>query len=137
MKINLQLKKKEALKRMKLLDLLPNIITDFENENVVYYSELNGILFWVSNHPTWVEFIQKFEEKNNALVYHAELSRLEFGDCLSLFFVSDYKEEWKRDLEDIRQGLSLCYVWNKDDPCCSEFGTIGFRPINGGVRRTA
>ena len=137
MKISKEIKKAQALKRMRLLKLLPNIIAEFEKDDVVHYSEMGGILFWLSNHHDWAEFVQRFETKHNALVYHAELSRLEFGDCLSLFYVSDHQDEWERDIEDLKVGYSLCYVWNIDDPECSEFGTIGFKPMTGGVMRTA
>jgi len=137
MKIDKKLKQIEALKRMHLIKLLPNIIKEFEQENTVHYSELCGILYWVSNNPAWQDYIAKFEAKHNVLVYHAEYSRLEFGDCLSLFYVSDHKEEWTQDIADLKDGLSLCFVWNIDDPQCSEFGTIGFKSINGGVKRTA
>ena len=33
-------------------------------------------------------------------------------------------------------GRAFVYVVNKDMPDCSEFGTIGIRPLFGGVLRT-
>jgi len=137
MNISINDKKTEAVKRMKLIRLLPSIIKEFEKENVVHYSEICGILYWISNNPEWTDFIKRFETKWNALVYHAELSHLEFGDCLSLFYVSDHKDEWNSDIADLKAGYAACYVWNIDDPCCSEFGGIMFKAINGGILRTA
>jgi len=135
MKISIENKKIEAIKRMRILKLMPNIVEEFEKDNIINYSELGGILFWVSNNPEWAEYIKKFEEKHNALVYHAELSYLEFGDCLSLFYVSDHQDEWERDIADLKQGYAVCYVWNINDPDCSEFGGIAFKPMIGGVKR--
>lgn len=136
MNISISDKKTEAVKRMRIMKLMPNVIEDFEKENTLYYSELCGILYWVSNNEEWAGFIEKFEAKHNALVYHAELSHLIFGDCLSLFYVSDHKDEWESDIEELKAGYALCYVWNIDDPECSEFGGITFKPMNGGIKRT-
>ena len=137
-KVNIEEQKAEAINRMKLIKLMPEIIEQFEQDNVVHYSEAMGILYWLSNKPEWEEHIKKLEKKWNILVYHAELSYLEFGTCLSLFYVSQYKEEWAKDRKDLQQGYSCCYVWNMDDDeMCSEFGSIGFRPMNGGVKRIA
>ena len=137
MKTTRKEKKTEAIKRMRLMKLLPNIIKEFEKDDVLYYSEMMGILYWVSNNQEWAEYIGRFEKKYDALVYHAELSMLEFGDCLSLFYVSDHKDEWEHDLLDLKDGYPIVYVWNIDDPSSSEFGGIGFKSLNGGVKRTA
>ena len=138
--VELAKKKVEAIKRMRVMGLMPSVIKDFENNDVVYYSErvgVPGILYWISNKPEWEDFIKQFDVDYNTLVYHAELSYLEFGTCLSLFYVSDYKSEWIRDVADLRKGYACCYVWNIDDDLCSEFGSIMFKPANGGILRTA
>lgn len=137
-----QKQKAEALERMKSLKLAKNVIKSFKDEGVIYYSEnqggpFQGILYWLSNEPDYVKLVDEFEKKYNSTVYHAELSHLVFGDCLSLFYVSDTEEEWEMDREDLQDGYAFVYVVNLDDPDCSEFGTIGVRPINGGVVRTA
>jgi len=137
MRISREIKKQEAIKRMKMMRLMPNIIEEFEKDDIVHYSEWRGVLYWVSNKPKWVEYIKDFEEQYNCLVYHAEFSSLVFGDCLSLLYVSDYKDEWCMDVAAIKQGYPIAYVWNIDDPICSEFGSISLVPMNGGVKRTA
>jgi len=136
-KITIEEQKAEAIKRMKLIKLMPEIIEQFEQDNTVHYSEAMGILYWIFNEPEWEEHIKQLEIKWNILVYHAELSYLEFGTCLSLFYVSSYKEEWAREKKDLEKGYACCYVWNIDDDVCSEFGSITFRLMNGGVKRTA
>lgn len=134
--------KEEALKRMRMLHLLPNVIKDFEKKNKVYYSErqnkiFNAILYWVDNEKKYVDVVNEFEKKHNCLVYHCQLTHMEFGDCLSLLYVSEDENEWSQDIKDIREGYAFAYVANLDEPSYSEFGTIGIRPSQGGVLRTA
>ena len=134
--------KAEALHRMRMLQLMPNVIKDFEKKNKVYYSErqnniFNAILYWVDNEKKYVDLVNEFEKKHNALVYHCQLTHMEFGDCLSLLYVSQNEEEWEQDTNDIREGYSFAYVANLDYPHDNEFGTIGIKPSQGGVLRTA
>lgn len=137
-----QEQKQEALKRMKLLKLHNNVINEFKKEDVVYYSErqnriFDGILYWVSNKPEFVEIIKEFETEYNALVYHAQLTRTTFGDCLTLLYVSQYDEEWQMDLDALKeQEIHTCaYVVNLDEPDFSEFGYVGLIRKNGGISR--
>lgn len=134
--------KEEALKRMRMLQLLPNVIKDFEKKNKVYYSErqnkfFNAVLYWVDNEKKYVDVVNEFEKKHNCLVYHCQLTHMEFGDCLSLLYVSENENEWSQDKKDIKEGYAFVYVANLDTPSYSEFGTIGIKPSQGGVLRTA
>jgi len=129
--------KLEAVERMKILNLMPSVINDFNKKDIVFYSEFYGILYWLSNKPEWAEIVKNFETKHNVLVYHIELSHLEFGDCLSLFYVNGHKDGWAWEKKNMRAGYCYCYVKNLDDDFCSKFGSIGFKPLNGGVKRVA
>lgn len=137
-----QKQKEEALKRMKLLQIMPQVIKDFKDNNRVYYSERQSTfflatLYWVDNKEEYVKLIKEFEKKHKALVYHAQLTHLTYGDNLSLFYVSNEEEEWERDKEDILNGQLFSRVLNLDDEMCSDFGYIGIKPCMGGVVRTA
>lgn len=136
-------KKEEAIRRMKMLHLLDNVIEEFEEKGIVELSEYMGaafpaVLYWTSNdtYPGLDEKIREFEEEYNALVYHVQLSHLTFGDCYSFFYVSDDEEEWEADRRLLEDGCPIVYVWNATDEWCSEFGSIGIRPVMGGVERT-
>ena len=138
MKISNDIKKQEAIRRMKLMRLYPPIIRDFEESGVTYFCEGNGILYWLHNVPEWVQIVEKFQNRYNALVYLAEFSRTEFGRLLNLFYVSDSKAEWEADNDDLKAGYACCYVHNLDDEQCSEIGLIGligFKSVTGGVKR--
>ena len=141
-----QLQKQEAINRLKLLQtkygLLETVVNEFEKEDVLYYSEYvnkqcPAILYWVSNKEEYTQAIRKFEEKHNALVYHAILTRTVFGTLLTLLYVTEEKEVWKEDREELQEGLPLAYVINLDDDNCSEFGGIQITGAMGGIVRTA
>lgn len=135
MKISNDIKKQEAIRRMKLMRLYPPIIRDFEENDVTYYCEGQGYLYWLHNVPEWLEIVAKFQKKYSALVYLAELSHTTFGRLLNLFYVSDHKAEWQADNADLKAGYACCYVHNLDDEQCSEIGLIGFKSVTGGVKR--
>lgn len=135
-----QNQKQQAVLRMRELKLSTNVIKDFTDNNTIYYSErqnaiFDGVLYWVSNDPSYVKIIKDFETKHNALVYHAQLVHTQFGDLLSLLYVSKHEEEWKEDLEIIEEGYVIAYVYNLDY-IEGEFGYIGVAPKNGGISRT-
>lgn len=137
----------EAINRMKIIGIMPRITKEFQQSNIVNYSE-NSYLYWVKNHPEYVNIIKKFEEETNGLVYHCELTHLKYNcDHLSLLYVSEYKEEWSADREDLKNNMPYAqvYVINLDDnnkyigidEFCSELGTIGIKLCpSGGILRT-
>ena len=127
-RINRVEKKVEAVARMQMLGIFPDTIRQFEKEDLVSISEPPfGAYFWAEGEE--LERIREFEKKNNALVYTAIHSYYrELGKMTSYLFVSDYKdEEWEMDREDLKQGQSLVYVYNHDEPIFSEFGSIGIK----------
>ena len=125
----------EALKRMELLKLHENVIDDFKEIALLNQSEHGGILYWVEGEME--KKIREWEEKTGNLVYHVIHDYTEFGELLSLLYVSQYEDEWETDREDIQDGYALAYVMNLTDDWCSEYGSIGIRPQWGGVVRTA
>lgn len=125
----------EAINRMKLLKLHPNAIHEFLNEGKLNKSEGKGILFWLDDDE--LEFVKEFEKRCDALVYHLIKSHTTIGTTLTMFYVSRYMDEWDCDRVDIEDDIQVCYVKNLDDDCCSEYGSIAFRRINGGLMRVA
>lgn len=126
--------KQEALKRMDLLKLMKDVKNSFSKHGVVYYSErqnpfFDGVLYWCSNKPKFMDIIKEFEEETNYMVYHSQLVHTIYGDMLSLLFVSTHEEEWEQDKKDLMNGEALAYV-------NGEFGYIGVAPRNGGITRT-
>ena len=120
---------------MKLLKLHPNIIREFEREDIVNLSENGGFLYWLTDEQK--TFVEEFEETNNALVYHVIHNDTEFGELLTFLYVSDDEEEWQCDSEELADGYACAYVKNVDDDCCSELGGICFKTQYGRLVRTA
>ena len=137
----------EATKRLEILQkmgLHENVLSEWKTEQTVHFSEYQkfcgievGTLYWLKNEDEFMNRVQAFEQKYNALVYHCTLNYTQFGKLLTLFFVSKYEKEWNRDKEELKQQNPLAYVCNLDDDLCSEFGSILFKLANGGIIRTA
>lgn len=127
-------KKKEAIKRMEVLDIYSETIRQFEEEGLVSYSEPPlGTNYWLTEEQR--KIVRDFEEEHNALVYFGIRSYTEFGTLDSFLFVSKYENEWKLDNNDIKHGYAYAYVYNYDVPEYSEIGMIGVQPRLGGLVR--
>jgi len=136
MKVSIEEKKAEALKRIKALRLHPNVAKEFEKDGTINFSEppLGG-LFWATDED--MERIRDFEARYDVLVYTGIRSYTNIGKMDSYLFVSDHKEEWATDNDDLKNDEVLAYVYNRDMPDCSEMGYIGIKSlITGGLVRT-
>ena len=134
MKISREIKKEEAIKRMKTMNIYSDAIKQFKNADIVMVSEppLGG-LFWLNDEEK--EMVSKFEQENNALVYLVVRSFTNLGIMDNIFYVSDYQDEWEMDNADLNENYACVYVINHDMPDCSEFGTIAWKSVGGGVLR--
>ena len=137
MKVSMAIKKAEAIKRMKALDLYSPYIKAFEKDDEIFLSEMTGGVYEFSNEDELKVKVKEFEAENNALVYHVIHTFTQFGELYNFLYISDYEEEWEMDNEDIAAGYALAYVWNVTDEWCSEIGSIGVRGKFGGIVRTA
>ena len=128
--------KEEALLRMKMLKLHSNVIDEFWKENKLNKSEgLNAILFFLTDEEK--KRIKRIEEKYKILVYHViHTYTTNLGELYDLLYVSNHKEEWEYDRQDIKQGIILSRTEVIYDSINSEFGSIGIQSKNGGVVRT-
>ena len=134
MKVSREIKKEEAIKRMKAMNIYSDAIKQFKNADIVMVSEppLGG-LFWLNDEEK--EMVSKFEQENNALVYLVVRSFTNLGTMDNIFYVSDYQDEWEMDNADLNENYARVYVINHDMPDCSEFGTIAWKSVGGGVLR--
>ena len=134
MKVSREIKKEEAIKRMKAMNIYSDAIKQFKNADIVMVSEPPlGCLFWLNDEEK--EMVSKFEQENNALVYLVVRSFTNLGTMDNIFYVSDYQDEWFMDNADIDEHYACVYVINHDMPDCSEFGSIAWKSIGGGVLR--
>lgn len=134
MKVTREIKKAEAVDRLRRMEIIEDAIIQFHEDDTVMVSE-NPFGFLYELNDEQKELVKEFEAEYNGLVYLANYCNTEFGELLSLFYVSDHEEEWGMDNEDIEGGYAMVYCINLDCPDFSEFGSIAFRPVNGGVKR--
>lgn len=127
-------KRLEAIKRMKKMNLFAPAIKQFAEDHTVMMSEPPiGGLYWLNAEQK--KMVQDFENEWNALVYLVVRTHTNLGIMDSLFYVSDHKEEWSMDNDDLAENCACVYVVNHDMSDCSEFGTITFRNVGGGILR--
>ena len=134
MNITREIKKQEAIERLKTIGIIAEAIDQFIEDDVVMVSE-NPYGFLYTLDDEHKKLVDAFEKEYDGLVYLANYCETEFGRLLSLFYVNDYEEEWEMENNDITDGYSCVYCINLDCPDFSEFGTIAFRAVKGGVKR--
>lgn len=141
MNVSIEIKKQEAISRMKILGIFSPCINAFKNKNEVQLSEPTGGLYEFSSNKELTEKVREFEKENNALVYHIIHTYANFdGEPMEMYnflYVSDYSEEYEMDNLDIQDGYALVYIWNKTIEDFSEFGSIGIKVKFGGLIRVS
>ena len=121
MKVSREKKKEEAIARLELLGVKGHSIRVFRNGDRPLFCFPIGIDGLIGDAE--LPIVEKFEEEHNALVYAL------IDDCSGdycLLFVSDDEEEWEEiDRRDLRNNMAIAYVYNTNDPDCSEMGSVG------------
>lgn len=131
-------KKAEAIKRMKVLKLHKDVIDAFIENNRLYYSErmstrLDGVLYWLDNHPEYCKIVQDFEKKHGYLVYHVHVAHTyDFGPILTILYVDNDSTRWEEDRTMLSKGHAFAYVHSNNG---GEFGYVGIKPMIGGISR--
>lgn len=127
-------KKAEAIKRMKAMGIFKDAIKQFEEDDIVMISEPPiGGLYWLNDEQKRV--VKSFENEYGGLVYLVVRSYTNIGTMDHLFYVSKHEDEWEMDNDDIAENYACVYVINHDMPECSEFGTIAWKNVGGGILR--
>lgn len=139
MNVSREIKKEEAIKRMKALGLFAPCIKAFKDRDEVQLSEPTGGLYEFSADKELTVKVKEFEKDYSALVYHVIHSPIkidgEFMDMYNFLYVSDYDDEWEMDNADISDGYVFAYVWNKTVDFFSELGSIAVQGKFGGLTR--
>ena len=120
----------ESRKRIELLGLKQDIA------NELYLSMGYGDRKVKENEFNVINAINEFEKEYNSYVYYIIFTRTNFGDCYSMLYVSNHKEEWGADRKDIENKEPYAYVYNETTPYCSEIGSIGVEKRNDCLVRT-
>lgn len=139
MNVTMEAKKDEAKKRMRALNLFSPCIRAFDKRNEIQLSEPTGGLYEFSADKELTKKVKEFEKEYNALVYHVIHTPCkidgEFMDMYSFLYVSDYPDEYDIDNTDIKDRYAMVYTWNKTIEYFSEFGSIAWENMYGGIVR--
>lgn len=126
--------KKEAINRMRILQLHQNVLYDFMNENKLNKSDSPlGTLYWLDEEE--IKIVKDFEQRHNVLVYHVIHTFSNLGETYELLFVTNEKEEWENEKRDLKNGFAFAQVIVIDYEPNSEMGYIGVEAKNGGIIR--
>ena len=122
----------EAVKRLRMLFADDAIPDAFEKTGTAFLCD------HPDGHPIpmpmeMMDDIRQLEKQNDLLVYLVIADSWSF----SYLYVSQYKEEWELDVNDLGEGYPVVYVENIEDPECSEFGSIHIVKNGDGFIRTA
>lgn len=128
----------EAIERLNIIDSDEHLILDKFKDGFLLMSEYQNKIFDAVLYEMNDElqaYIDEFEKNYQALVYHVQMTPTVVGKMYSLFYVGRYKEDWELEKADLKEGYAFVYVWNKDVPQFSEFGSIAFKNSMGGIMR--
>lgn len=147
----LEERKQEALKRLNFLHKKGMKLTEpikwfekgeiaiFEYQNRIFNSIQYGLYMNKSqeDYQKMIKVKEQLESKNRT-VYLILVNNTEFGKQASYFYVSNEKNEWEYDFEDLGYKQPICYVANLNHND-GEFGGIEFEysPNCGGIYRNA
>lgn len=124
--------RKEALERLKMLEVPQSVTTQFSEKNIPCLSEGIGIIRPLNEKE--LDMVKEIREEKNLLVYHVVKDISWLGTMLSFFYVGEYKSDWDEDRNLLKEGYPIVLVKNITDDC-EEFGTIGItHGIEGPVR---
>ena len=127
MKVSIEEKRAEAIKRMKAFGFFSDTVKLFEKNGTPLSSEPPWGAFYALNDQQKAA-VHEFEEEYGGLVYSVIRSfHQELGVIDNLLYVSDEKDEWPLDWDDIENMCPCVYSVNYNTPEFSEFGSIGVK----------
>ena len=127
MKVSIEETRVEAIKRMKATGFFHEVIELFEADATPLSSEPPWGAFYALDDKQKAA-VHEFEEEYGGLVYSVIRSfHKELGIIDNLLYVSDEKDEWPMDLDDIENMCPCVYAVNYNTPEFSEFGSIGVK----------
>lgn len=127
MKVSIEEKRAEAIKRMKAFGFFSDTVKLFEKNGTPLSSEPPWGAFYALNDQQKTA-VHEFEEEYGGLVYSVIRSfHQELGVIDNLLYVSDEKDEWPMDWDDIENMCPCVYAVNYNTPEFSELGAIGVK----------
>lgn len=131
----------EAALRLQLLNVDSATLVSFVNDNQLTKIYMNHEGQWLGKRRLTDEekgWIHKIEEDYNILIYYVILDDGLWPDGCSFprytfLCVNEYQKDWEFEREEciLRCGTVPAYIFNMEDPDCSEFAEICAVQKNG------
>lgn len=119
---------------MKILNLHKKVIKELREEDKLNKSEGSlGALYYLNEKEQLM--VKNYESTRKVLVYHIIHSFSNLGETYDLLYITQYKEDWNAEKEDLKNGYALSRTEVIDFPPNSESGIIGIESRNGGIVR--
>jgi len=123
MRIPIEIKKAEAIGRMKTLGIRTEFIKLFEQENC---PSISMPPYGILSRPNADELqhVREYENSRNVMVYFVIRSYMDEGKMDNYLYVSDFINDWALERKSLKSGEPLCYAYNYDIPPYSDTGRI-------------
>lgn len=102
--------KKECIERLKILGLDSKIINDFEKEEKVYISVIDGDILEATQYDYVLNLIKSFEKNWNVKIYHIISIERKMRDTVHVLYVNKNKSKWKSEKEDLKNGYTQAHT---------------------------
>lgn len=136
--MNREQQKQKAMWAMSDMEIDKAYIHAFTKNNIItQFIRYAGYFIDENTEHNLLKKIKEIEEEYGCCVYAVTHENFEFGECFSMLYVSEYDEEQALTLQKEDDGIfyASAYVYNADNDCYSEFGTVGIKSAYGGIRR--
>lgn len=121
----------EAIKRMQMLGLAPEAISDFQSSGKVCFGMEDGQCFPLD--ASEQARIQWLDDSKQYLTYAVIRNESIFGRMISYLVVGPYKCDWELEHMQMKENIVMAYVYNYDVPDFSELGQIWIECSPGGM----
>ena len=131
-------RKELAVKYLEKIKCYKPYLKAYRDKGIVtMYESFGGYYVDEKSEPELFAKIKEAESTLGGTVYAVIHNLFEFGECYTMLWVSQYKEDQEYAVEewgDDQYGV-FAWVWNKTYEPFSEFGTVGIKPALGGLLR--
>lgn len=102
------------------------------SEMKIISGNMIGVNYTFDEAPQLDALKKQFEKKWNFVVYYGIHFNTDYGECISLFYVSNFEDEWVDEINDLQNGHQIVCTINIDANK-EEFGEVEFKMAQGGM----
>ncbi len=100
--------KKEAMRRLEILNLPKTIEKEFKKFNTINKSEYTDYISWLNDEE--IGIIEDIEFENECIIYHIIESEDKKKIINNFLYISSDKESWERIYNSMKNGITTAFV---------------------------